>query len=112
MGKTAIDSRDLIVACRDKPVLNWTALELFELPAKNILVKRADRFRIGSVNFEMNYALHIQSFLKICFAQFLNAVQATSRHDQSMLPRTRDKDFPPNIYFAGCRSAGRFFIRT
>jgi len=98
-GQTAIDSRVLIVACRDKPVLNWTALELFELPAKNILVKRADRFRIGSVNFEMNYALHIQSFLKICFAQFLNAVQATSRHDQSMLPRTRDKDFPTKYIF-------------
>src|SRR6266513_2303020 len=58
-GQTAIDSRVLIVARGDEPVLNWPTLELFELPAENIPVKRLHCFRILRINFEVNYALHI-----------------------------------------------------
>src|SRR5205823_7230359 len=71
-------SRVLIVACRDKPVLNWAAFELFELPAENILIKRLHCFRILRINFEVNYALHISILSrKFDSHESLIAVQAT-----------------------------------
>jgi microcystin degradation protein MlrC len=44
--KPAINSRILVVTRRDQPVFNRPTLELVELPAEYIRVKRLYRFRL------------------------------------------------------------------
>src|SRR5439155_23074124 len=88
-GQTAIDSRVLIVARGDEPVLNWPTLELFELPAENIPVKRLHCFRILRINFEVNYALHIS------IRTNLSSLSKERRGTINIsLSRTRDEALP------------------
>src|SRR5918996_2510827 len=58
-AKSAVNSRLLVIASRDEPILDRPAFELLEFPTKDVVVKRADGVRIVRVNFEMNYAWHI-----------------------------------------------------
>src|SRR4029077_6655240 len=63
---TAVDSRLLVIACHNEPVLDRAAFKFLELPAENVLIKRLYRFGIFGVNLKMGYAIH--SAILILFA--------------------------------------------
>src|SRR5437764_14788245 len=64
-GQTAIDARVFVVTCPDNPILEWTALDLFILRSKNILVKRLYRYWFISIDIDMNNTCHLFIVSKI-----------------------------------------------